>query len=286
MPDRRGKPQPRGSERVSWPAVVARAAAIVEAEPVGMTLRGLFYRLVSEGRLRNTLGYYRTLSARTAEARRAGWFPALVDRGRRILRPLAFYGADDAQTWLRENYRRDRQEGQPWAVYLGVEKDALADVIASWFDRLGLPLLPVRGYASQTFTDDVVADVEAAMDQGDRRSVLIYAGDFDPSGEDILRDFRVRTLDVFDRYERVALTREQVERYDLPPQMGKAKDSRAADFIRRHGRLIQVELDALPLATMRALYQDAIDRYLDTAKFEAVLPREEADRAELRDRWT
>jgi hypothetical protein len=50
--------------------------------------------------------------------------------------------------------------------------------------------------------------------------------------------------------------------------------------------LIQVELDALPLATMRALYQDAIDRYLVTAKFEAVLPREEADRAELRDRWT
>jgi hypothetical protein len=38
---------------------------------------------------------------------------------------------------------------------------------------------------------------------------------------------------------------EQVETYDLPPQIAKATDDRAADFIARYGKLLQVELDAL-----------------------------------------
>jgi hypothetical protein len=53
--------------------------------------------------------------------------------------------------------------------------------------------------------------------------VLIYAGDFDPSGEDIDRDFIQRTA-CFDEVVRVALSLEQVERYDQPPQLGKATD--------------------------------------------------------------
>jgi hypothetical protein len=83
--------------RVRWRSVLERAVTIVTVEPVGMTLRGLFWGLVSEGRLQNTVGHYRTLSARTAETRRAGRFPALVDRGRRIQRPQMFGDPDDAQ---------------------------------------------------------------------------------------------------------------------------------------------------------------------------------------------
>ena len=74
--------------------------------------------------------------------------------------------------------------------------------------------------------------------------MLIYAGDHDPSGEDIDRDFLERT-DCFDEVVRVALTAEQVAAYGLPPQPGKATDSRAAGFVERHGRLVRVELDAL-----------------------------------------
>jgi hypothetical protein len=111
--------------------------------------------------------------------------------------------------------------------------------------------------------------------------VLIYAGDFDPSGEDIDRDFLTRTR-CFDQVVRIALSAEQVRAFNLPPQMGKASDSRAGGFIARHGELVQVELDALPPDELRALFQDAIDAFWDASAYERVLAQEERDRAELR----
>ena len=110
--------------------------------------------------------------------------------------------------------------------------------------------------------------------------MLIYAGDFDPSGEDIDRDLLART-GCFEEVERVALTAGQVEEYDLPPQVGKATDSRAAAFVARHGRLVQVELDALPPNVLRGLYAAAIGHYVDTSAFAASREREGHERAAL-----
>ena len=84
-----------------------------------------------------------------------------------------------------------------------------------------------------------------------------------------------------DEVRRVALTSEQVERYALPPQPGKDTDSRAAGFIARHGRLVQVELDALPPDVLRALYADAIAEFWNDDAHEAALEREAAERRTL-----
>jgi hypothetical protein len=110
--------------------------------------------------------------------------------------------------------------------------------------------------------------------------VLIYAGDHDPSGEDIDRDFAER-VDAFDRVVRVALAWDQVVDHGLPPALGKASDSRAADFEARYGRLVQVELEALPPDVLRSLYVDAFEGYWDKSTYQAVLGEEEVDRAAL-----
>lgn len=102
------------------------------------------------------------------------------------------------------------------------------------------------------------------------------------TGEDIDRDFIERT-GRFDEVVRIALSHEQVEQYELPPQLGKADDPRAAEFERKHGRLIQVELDALPPDVLRSLYQEAIDEFWDVSDFEAVLARERAERKTLQE---
>jgi hypothetical protein len=86
---------------------------------------------------------------------------------------------------------------------------------------------------------------------------------------------------VFDKVVRVALSADQVESYDLPPQVGKAGDPRASDFVARYGRLVQVELDALPPDTLRDLYRSAIDGLWDDDALDAVLERERADLEEL-----
>jgi hypothetical protein len=80
---------------------------------------------------------------------------------------------------------------------------------------------------------------------------------------------------------RVALTADIVERFNLPPQPGKATDSRAAGFIRKHGALVQVELDALDPEDLRSLYQGAFTQFFDPDVYDEVIERERAERAEL-----
>ena len=230
-----------------------------------MTLRQLFYRLVAAQLLPNTTNAYKSLSRYTAEARRAGTFPALMDRGRTIHRYQTFASPAAARRWLQPIYRRDRTEGQAVSLYLGVEKAGIVAQLQEWFGDLGVPVLALGGYGSQTYVDDVIADVDGPK----RPAVLLYAGDHDPSGEDIDRDFIART-DCWDEVRRVALTAEQVRQYELPPQPGKDdRQSRAQGFIARHGRLVQVELDALPPDILRSSTPTRIAEFWDDDAYEA-----------------
>jgi hypothetical protein len=272
--------------------VLPRAREIVLGYDTGVTLRQLFYRLVADGTLPNLQDKYRYLSRLTAEGRRDGTFPDLLDRTNRIERWPSFDGPRGAMDYLIEElYRRDRTEGQEWSVYLGVEKAGLTEQLDSWFgDPLGLPILALGGYISQTLADTVRRDIE----RDGRPAMLIYAGDFDPSGEDITRDF-ARRVGVFDDTARVALNSRQVVGlpYNPDPDVKKKleRDPRAKKFKERHqdflaehfgGEVVQIEVDALPPQTFRNLYQTAIDELWDADAHHAVMEQEEADLAELR----
>jgi hypothetical protein len=264
--------------RIDWPEVVEHAAGIVYGYSTGVTLRQLFYRLVSDGTLPNTTAAYKGLSAHTAEARRNGGFPGLIDRGREIHQATHFADVGHALQNIIRWYRLDRTEGQAVSLYLGVEKNGMVEQLSAWFGDLGVPILALGGYSSQTYVDDVAAHADS---QG-RPAVLLYAGDFDPSGEDIDRDFEERTA-CWDDVVRVALTAQQVQDYGLPPNPGKATDSRAGAFVARHGELVQVELDALDPDDLRSLFQAAIDGYWDTSAYSAMLARERDDLLRLRE---
>lgn len=263
---------------INWDSVIVLAAKIVRQYDTGVTLRQLFYRLVAAEILPNKRSAYQRLSSLTAQARRDGWFPALVDRTRSINRPTSFDSPLDAQNWLQSIYRRDRTEGQEYNIYLGVEKAGLVELLRSWFHPLGIPILALSGYASQTYVQNIINDVT----RDGRTSVLLYAGDFDPSGIDIERDFKRRT-GVFDETERVALTWEQVVEYKLPPLMGKRSDPRAAQFIREQGQLVQVEVDALPPDLLRKLYADLIRPYWNESAYKESMVREKIDDSILSD---
>lgn len=262
--------------RINWPGIIERAAEIVRSYDTSVTLRQLFYRLVSAQFILNSTAAYKRLSELTAQARRDGWFPDLIDRGRQIHAYRHFEDTSDALGWLARIYRLDRTRDQDTSLYLGVEKAGMVVQLQSWFGDLGIPVLALGGYSSQTYVDQIVTHAAGQ----DRPAVLLYAGDFDPSGEDIDRDFTARS-GCWDDVVRVALTARQVREYQLPVNPGKSTDSRAAGFIERHGELMQVELDALDPDTLRDLYQHAIDRYWDTSMYEAVLAQEEEDRRRL-----
>lgn len=271
--------------RLSWPTISAHAARIVESYDTGVTLRQLFYRLVADGTLPNTRNYYQRLSSVTAEGRRNRTFPALLDKQSRIGRCMSFAGPADAQAWLRDLYRRDRTEGQPWHIVLGVEKDGQSEQLDRWFtEPLGIAHVALGGYASQSLVDKMRDDL---LFQG-RPTVLIYAGDHDPTGEDIDRDFLART-GLFDKVVRIGLNADQLIELNIPPNnldpKVKAKlgrDSRARAFIERHGYLDQYELDAIAPDVLRDLYWNAIQGFWDDDAYQIVLRAEEADKQ----RWS
>lgn len=261
---------------IDWNNVIRRGAQIVTSFETSMTLRQLFYALVSEQLIPNHKNSYKTLSRKSAQARREGWFPSLIDRTREIER-WSFWGSPhSAMNDAVSSYRRDRTEGQEYCVYIGVEKHGMVVQLMHWYGDLGIPILALGGYSSQTFVDDVRAHV---MNDG-RPSVMLYAGDFDASGVDIDRDFEERT-DIFDEVIRVGLLRHHIDEYSLPPMPGKEDDARSASFILDHGDLIQVELDALNVNDLKKLYQDQLDRFWDAEAYEAVMDEEEPERERM-----
>jgi hypothetical protein len=258
---------------VGWQQILEHAATIVRSYGTQVTLRQLFYRLVSDGTLRNTVSEYGNLSKYSAAARRAHAFPALLDRTSEIQIPTSWDSPRELVEAAREQYRRDRTEGQEQQVWLVVEKSGLLAQLDAWFGDRGLPMAALSGYSSQTDADSIRRLVHA----DGRPAVLLYGGDFDPSGEDILRDFRQRT-NCWRGVRRVALTAEQVEEYGLPELPGKDTDARAGRFIARHGRLAQVEIDALDPNDLQQLFEDEIDALWDQSAYDDVIEREDRER--------
>ena len=262
--------------KLNWEDILITAAAIVDSYDTSVTLRQLFYRLVSREIIPNTKSAYTQLSKRTAEARREGWFPALVDKTRGIHVSRTFEGADEAKRWLSRVYRMDRTEGQPYTLVLGVEKHGMVNQLSSWFGEYGIPIVSLGGYSSQSYVDEIRDYVE----RYDRPAVLIYAGDFDATGKDIDRDFIERT-NCFTVTERVALNRDQIMEYNLPILPGKATDTRAARFIKEVGELVQVELDALEPDVLRDAYRAVTSEYFDMSIYREVMETESRERQAL-----
>lgn len=260
-----------------------RAAEIVTGydQVGGCTLRQIYYRLVSVGLIPHTAPTYRRLSAQLAQARREERFPDLIDPLREVHVPPAW---PDATAFLRaapDWFALDRTAGQATALYVACEKDTLRAQLTGWLGEMGVPVLVVRGFGSQSYAQ-VVRD---RTSRDPRRAVLLYVGDFDASGADIERDWVART-DCWSHVERVLLTHEQVREHDLPAAVGKAGDPRWPAFADRYGldpgRPVQWEVEALDPAELQRLVLAAVDRYVDRAVLADRIAREERQRGQLR----
>ncbi len=180
---------------------------------------------------------------------------------------------------VRQSYRREKWTRQPYALEVWCEKDAVAGVLQPVTDRYEVLLFPCRGYDSYSALKDAGERIRRAG----RPTVVLYLGDFDPSGQDMPRDIRDRlTRDFGATFDLrvIALTREQVDEHDLPQNFAKRTDSRAAAFIARHGD-IAVELDALPPNVLQALVREHLDQFFDVTAFAEEVAREQDEQERL-----
>ena len=109
---------------------------------------------------------------------------------------------------------------------------------------------------------------------------MLYLGDHDPSGEDMVRDIRDRLTEfgVHDPdVRKIALTMEQIRKHKPPPNPAKLTDSRAKGYIEKYGDQ-SWELDALPPRELNRLTEAAIRDVIDIDKYNAVIEEEKRQR--------
>jgi hypothetical protein len=92
-----------------------------------------------------------------------------------------------------------------------------------------------------------------------------------------LQMFGVDEIDV----RKIALTMEQVEAYNPPPNPAKLTDPRSSGYIAKHGAS-SWEVDALPPEVLARIIRSNISGVLDQPLMDKVIEREEKDKALLR----
>jgi hypothetical protein len=248
-----------------------------------MTLRQLHYAIFSASKIAydNTPNDYKRLSRVTTKARRD--YRSLELAGRsdlldlpHLIRPDWIVDElreaeivsmwDNVQGYLdtvKHAYRRNNWQDQPHHCELWSEKATVLGSMRPITQDFGVMLRACRGFGS-TGMEGQVGD----LFEGIHKPITVfYLGDHDPSGHDIQRDIHHRVQEAsgkkFDMI-RLAIHPEDIKAFNLPPQLIKATDSRAAGFKRRFGaKAPTVELDALPVEELRRRVSQAIEDLID-----------------------
>jgi hypothetical protein len=113
-------------------------------------------------------------------------------------------------------------------------------------------------------------------------TTVLYFGDFDPSGEDMVRSLRERFkfFECHPEIVKCALTADDVAEYNLPPDFTKPTDTRRASFVARYGDMA-VELDALPVNVLVERLREGIGARIDLEALGEVDAKEDRDREQL-----
>ena len=129
---------------------LARAAIGLLEDERPMTLRQLFYGLISAGKLQNKPAEYQRLGTLMSRIREAGIVPRswLVDHTRTTFKPSSWSGLADFADTVREAYRKDFWASLPHHVEVFVEKDAVAGTLQPITHKYDVSLRVCRGYSS------------------------------------------------------------------------------------------------------------------------------------------
>ena len=252
-----------------------------EQKQIKVTLRQLYYQLVARSFIPNIDKEYHKLSGLLTDARYNAiidW-DAIEDRIRIPYRHPQFDNVLDLIQCAKNSYRLDRWQNQNNYVEVFCEKDAISGVLNPITERWHVYLNVNRGYSSATAIYDAS---KRFLEHDDKTCVLLYLGDHDPSGLDMIRDIQDRLIEFGCSIEviPIALTMAQIKQYNPPPNPAKITDSRAKGYINEFGNE-SWEVDALPPDVMNDLVNSTIKQYVDVEKMNMIKKQEINDMKQL-----
>lgn len=281
------------------------------ADGYKLTLRQLYYQLVSRDIIPNKQSEYAKVGNLLKKGRMAGvidW-DAIEDRLRRPQIPYWVHGVEDALKDTIRQYRLNRLDDQDVYIEVWSEKDALSGILYRVTSKYQVNLVINRGYGSITAIYDAYKRFKTQIAAG-KTTHLLYFGDHDASGLDMVRDIKDRMLQFFmsgllsvlrDRefktndekvewygnylakvftVEHVGLTTDQVGEFNPPPNPAKESDPRFKWYQREYGNS-SWEVDALEPAVLTDLLSTAIEDQIDLGMYESVLRQETIDKLDL-----
>ena len=247
-----------------------------------LTLRQVYYQLVARGYIENNERSYKNIGSLINDGRLAGLIDwnSITDRTRNLRNRSHWDRPQDVIYSAKYSYLLDKWKGQPNYVEVWVEKDALVDIVGQVCHPIDTPYFSYRGYTSQS---EMWTAAQRFIRQKNRDNrYIIHLGDHDPSGIDMTRDIQER-LEMFgaDVYvKRVALTMNQVNTYNPPPNPAKITDSRCGKYIDQYGEE-SWELDALEPQMLVNLITNEVTALRDDEIYQAVCDREKQEKGEL-----
>lgn len=265
-----------------------------------LTLRQIYYQLVAKEYIENQRTQYQVLSSILKQARIDGQVPweAMEDRIRTHTDNTGYINARQYITtqlyYFLNNYERNYQIGQEVYLEVWIEKDALSRIFQNEADKYRVPVQVCRGYVSVSMLNEYrkrvlqVRQTAASLGQPVPRPVILYYGDFDPSGNHMFlatqqtleQEIKLHGVE----YLREALNVEDIINYKLPhsPEALKDKDPRAARHQAQYGNLA-VELDALPPNILVQKVRQAIERELDLDILQLARQKETTEAAQIQE---
>jgi hypothetical protein len=254
-----GSKKGRGMGRRSLDLIEAMYTAAKAAHPI--TGRGIGYKLFTAGLIpsmsRNNMQVvYRLLK----EARERGIIPWrwIVDETREVERVPTWADPEACARTVARSYRRDFWNQQPRRVEVWSEKGTVRGVLAPVLDRYAVSFRVMHGFCSATSVYDVSQD--------GRQLVVLYVGDYDPSGLYMSEvDLPKRLAEYGGDHVslvRIALTPSQVVGLPSFPASDKRKDPRFKWFASRNGSHCW-ELDAMDPNDLRDCVEQEIEGLIE-----------------------
>ena len=246
----------RGMAQRSLDLIEAMYAIAEAMQPI--TGRGVGYKLFIQ-KLIKSMGrsdmarVYRLLLI----AREQGIIPWewIVDETRELERVATWDDPEQYARCVAQSYRRDFWNQQPHRVQVMSEKGTVRGILAPVLDHYAVGFLPVGGFSSGTKAHDIAED-----DDG-RDLIVLYVGDFDPSGmfmsEADLPTRFAKYGGAHVKLRRIALTRAHTRGLISFPAADKRKDPRYKWFVRNYGDRCW-ELDAMDPNDLRDCVAKAI----------------------------
>ena len=233
---------------------------------ISLTLRQIYYQLVGKGYIENVRSKYQMLSNLLKWARIDGHI-SWNDVEDRVRAYHNHNGWIDKRQYIdtyiesmENSYSRNLWQSQGKYIEVWIEKDALSSIFSRVCNPYGVSVVVCRGFSSVSFLHDFK---NRLVNHKGKEAVMLYFGDFDPSGNEMLESMKITLRDELGisgmQFKRIALLKDDIFTYKLPnnPDALKKTDTRAKKHLEAYGELA-VELDALSPVVLEGKIKDAV----------------------------